>query len=101
MFNFTEVVHSSFAAKEKVSTSSLGSSDSLRKSGTSSNSSQSKSNGSVSDSTDLNHGKDQCNSETDMNSSYLNLENIFETGGENNEEGSLEVSSRIEGTAQN
>ena len=87
-----------FSGKEKPGSHSLASPDSIRKS-ISSNSSSSKTNGNLGDSNDLNHtnqNKDQCSSDADLNSSYLNLENIFETGGENNEEGSLEVRKTVE-----
>ena len=79
-----------FPGKEKISSGSLASPEPIRKSN-SSNISSTKSNGTIGDSSDLNHSKDQCNPDADLNNSYLNLENIFEASGDNNEEGSLEV----------
>ena len=79
-----------FSDKEKMPSSSLASPDPMRKSN-STNISSTKANGSIGDSGDVSHSKDQCNPDADLNNSYLNLENIFEAGGENNEEGSLEV----------
>ena len=88
--------------KDKNSTNPLGSPDSLRKSTSTSGSSTqgAKSNGNGSDSKDdSNHtnqskpSRDQCNPDADLGNSYLNLENIFggEGGGDDNEEGSLDV----------
>lgn len=79
-----------FSDKEKMSSSSLASPDPMRKSN-STNISSTKASRSIGDSGDVSQSKDQCNPDADLNNSYLNLENIFEAGGENNEEGSLEV----------
>lgn len=76
--------------KDKLPSSTLSSPDPIRKP-SASNIPSSKSSGTVVDSGDVSHSKDQCNPDADLSNSYLNLDNIFEASGDNNEEGSLEV----------
>ncbi len=67
--------------------------DPLRKNSSSNGNNTNKTNGNTNDlKDDLSKVTDQCNADADLASSYLNLENIFDSGGDNvDQEGSLEV----------